>query len=347
MFGYEDDKNQQADEEGHEDSEADDGGEAADGAGTSASDAAIALEARARELGWSPKDKWKGDPKAWIDAKSFVRRGEEILPILRANNRKQEDRLAIQDGQIRELQNKLTAANEQLEVLTDMSTEQSRKDAKARRRELISARITARKDGDADLEAQLDEQIEDQTAAIAGHDTDDDDDAGVTARDKNKGKKKAKNGGGNEPASDPMQNPAFRAWAQENTWFGVDIRKTQFAIAVAQELRQSTEGKALQGKAFFDKVGEEVETFFARGTPKGRAASKVGAGGGGNGRGGSGGNGGGGSDEGGDGKDFSDLPNDAQEVCKRQATRMVGKDRKFKTIAEWQKFYTKSYFAQG
>jgi hypothetical protein len=47
-------------------------------------------EARARSMGWAPKDEWRGSDDRWVDAEAFVKRGEEIMPILRANLRKLE-----------------------------------------------------------------------------------------------------------------------------------------------------------------------------------------------------------------------------------------------------------------
>jgi hypothetical protein len=36
--------------------------------------------------GWVPKEKFKGNEDDWVDASTFVKRGREILPILRKNN---------------------------------------------------------------------------------------------------------------------------------------------------------------------------------------------------------------------------------------------------------------------
>lgn len=44
------------------------------------------VETRARDMGWKPLDQFKGDEKDFIDASEFVRRGEEILPIMKASN---------------------------------------------------------------------------------------------------------------------------------------------------------------------------------------------------------------------------------------------------------------------
>ncbi|UOF81825.1 hypothetical protein [Caudoviricetes sp.] len=44
-------------------------------------------ESRARAMGWVPKEEYKGNPDNWRDAGEFVRRGEEILPIVQERNR--------------------------------------------------------------------------------------------------------------------------------------------------------------------------------------------------------------------------------------------------------------------
>lgn len=50
-------------------------------------------EDRALTMGWTPKAQFKGDPEKWVDAETFVKRGEEFLPFLKANNRRLEQAL--------------------------------------------------------------------------------------------------------------------------------------------------------------------------------------------------------------------------------------------------------------
>lgn len=40
------------------------------------------IEAEAVSMGWAPKEKYRGDPSRWIDAKEYVRRGREHIPIM-------------------------------------------------------------------------------------------------------------------------------------------------------------------------------------------------------------------------------------------------------------------------
>ena len=43
------------------------------------------FEAEAREHGWSAKDEFKGDVSRWIDAETFMKRADEMMPLLKAD----------------------------------------------------------------------------------------------------------------------------------------------------------------------------------------------------------------------------------------------------------------------
>lgn len=44
------------------------------------------FEAEAREHGWRPKDEFPGDPTKWVDAEAFMKRADEVMPLLKAQN---------------------------------------------------------------------------------------------------------------------------------------------------------------------------------------------------------------------------------------------------------------------
>jgi len=50
-------------------------------------------ESEARQEGWRPKEEWGGDDSKWVDAKTFVEKGENILPIVRKKLQSVEARL--------------------------------------------------------------------------------------------------------------------------------------------------------------------------------------------------------------------------------------------------------------
>jgi tetratricopeptide (TPR) repeat protein len=44
------------------------------------------FEAEAREHGWVPEGEFKGDSSRWVDAETFMKRADEMMPLLKAQN---------------------------------------------------------------------------------------------------------------------------------------------------------------------------------------------------------------------------------------------------------------------
>jgi hypothetical protein len=59
--------------------------------------------AKAEKMGWTPKDQFKGDPAKWRPADEFVERGENMLPLLRAQAKRQEREIAELKAGMKEL----------------------------------------------------------------------------------------------------------------------------------------------------------------------------------------------------------------------------------------------------
>lgn len=306
-----------------------DGGESAAGGGdnstvdsTPSQPDAATIE-RARSMGWSTKDQWKGDPKLWIDAAEFVRRGDQILPILRARESRQESEIATLRGQLGQANSQLKAAQESISVLTNLSNDEAIARAKALRKDLLRQQVEARNDNDTEAQVTIGERLEEVNEQIS-----------------TLGKKKATPSPSPSPSpsptpgQSPSDDPIFKQWASENQWFGTDEEKTSLAMGVARRLRQA--GDSTQGRAFFDKVTNRVNELLNRHMP-----SKTEGGGASGGRGGSGDDGGSGAN----GQTYADLPQDAKDACERSAKRVVGEGRAFKTIGDWRKHYVKEYFS--
>lgn len=83
------------------------------------------LEKEARDMGWRPREEWRGDPDDWRDAEDFVRRGKEVLPIVSAENRKLRAELARQSDDF-----KKTVAN--LERMSKSALQQQRTQIEAK-----------------------------------------------------------------------------------------------------------------------------------------------------------------------------------------------------------------------
>lgn len=269
------------------------------------------VQAKAEAMGWIPPTRYKGEAERFVDAEEYLARGEQVLPIVRAQNR----RLHEEVEGLRAEQVKTNAAlaaattaleeiNERHSVATQKAVEQAREDLKERLR-------VASENGD---HAQI--------AEITGLMVD------LKAAAETPVEKKVVTPTSATPPAIPQE---MKDWNAANPWFGTDKRRTALALGIAQELRDS--GTELKGAAFFEKVKEEVEATF--GTPRGEAPSKVE---------GARGNGESGGERSGGSKSFASLPADAKAACDADAKQFVGPGKRYKTQDEWRKRYTELYF---
>lgn len=273
-------------------------------------------EAAAKALGWVPKEQFRGDPERWVDAEAFVRRGEEIMPILRQNNARLQAEVDGLRGQLTEAQQTIKASQEAIEALKEYQGEATQQAVAQAKKDLIAQIAAAREAGDVQGELELTGQLQDVRDA----------ERDVKAATKPTTAPVATPA----PTTAPAANPEWVAWQRENPWWGTDRRKTALMIAEAEELRSDPANKGLVGRAFFDKALENVEAIL---DPR-AVHSKV---------------------EDGQGsataspsksnkKTYKDLPQEAKDMCEFQADKLVGKGRAFSDKAAWQAHYAKEYF---
>ncbi len=194
----------------------------------------------AAAMGWQGPEKFKGDPERFVDAEEFIKRGETVLPIvkaqlattredlarMRAESVKLAERLAEQEERNRDAD--LKAAVEKQKAVEE-AIERTKK-------QLAKANEAGDHEAVAELTNDLVDLKDDKKAA---------DDA---AKPKPAEKKE-------EPRAAQL-DPEQVAWNAENTWFGTDRRKTSLALGIAQELREA--GDTTVGKVFLNKVKAEM-----------------------------------------------------------------------------------------
>lgn len=165
-------------------------------------------DAEAKEMGWAPKEEFRGNPENWKDAQQFVEDGEKILPFVRAENKRLK-------GQIEALEKNYATRFERL----DKAAQASIKAAKAQFDERLSALQTKRDEAVAagDLQAfkAADKQITDHTA-----------NAPKVEDFEEKPKADA-------PAND---DTVLATWQDTNKWYGTDDALTEAAIGISQRL---------------------------------------------------------------------------------------------------------------
>jgi gas vesicle protein len=279
------------------------------------------IEVKAKEMGWIPKDEFRGDPAKWTDAAEYVARGENLLPIVRAQNRELSGEVKSLREEVKNLRETNAASAEAIQALKDFNSAENRRVLKAQADATRQALIEAKKEGDPEAEVRLTEQLADEKKALE-----------TAEAGKTKGYPKPE-GRPNGEGEDFTKTADWKAWATDNPWFGADKKRSALAFGVAEELRSDPAHKTLIGRKFLDKVTEEVEKIFNP-QQQGRQQSKV--------EGGARGTG----DGGGSGQSYSDLPKDARDICERQATKLVGKGRAFEDIEAWRKHYTKEFFSE-
>ena len=279
-------------------------------AGTEASAPPPEVVREARELGWVPKEQFRGDTTRWVDADVFVQRGHEVMPLLKANN-------ARLLGEVHTLKETLRETNDAIVELRKLSEETTRERVRAAKAEVMAQLKTAKEEQNVEAELALTEKLVDIRAAERA-------DVAKPAAP--------------PPPAPSAVDPAFTAWAArpENSWFGVDKRRTALATGIAQELRADRSNDHIVGVAFYEKVAAEVADTLGGGAPL--PADRVEGS-----RGGSGGSGTNGS--GGGTKGYNALPADAKAACDKQAKQFVGKGD-FKTQTDWRTYYANLYFAE-
>ncbi len=298
---------------------------------SSSSQSAAEVVSKAKGMGWVPKEQFRGDKSKWVSAEEYVRRGEQIIPIVKANVTRLEAKNNELEGELAQLRTQLRAATESIEALKELNSKANIDEAKDARRQLIVQRNNAAKEENDELVTELDEKIQDATAAIK--------DAEKNVKDK---KAKAEE---EPPPVDPSKTPEFRAWKSENPWFGVDEDRSDYAAVIIQRMARTGEARNFPGqKALLDEVARRVFEKLGDPDQDRQKVSKVDGGGrsGKTGGSGSGGNGSGSSDT----PSFNDLPQDVKDAAARMAKKVVGpkgSGRAFSDLKSFQSYYAKKY----
>lgn len=273
------------------------------------SSAAPEIQEQAEALGWIPPTRFKGDPERFIDAEDYIRRGEEVLPIVKQQNKKLKAELEEVKAVASANAAALKAAQDAIEQIEERHSVATQKAVENARAQLKAQLASASEAGDHEGVAELTDQL-----------------VQLNTAEKEEPKKEKEVPA---PYTPPQE---LTEWNEENPWFGTDKRKTALALGIAQELREG--GEKSTGRVFFDKVKEEMEATLGT---KVRAAetSKV--------EGGRNGSDLEGSRSGGK-KSFASLPADAKAACDADARQFVGPTKKHKTIDEWRARYAQIYY---
>jgi len=268
---------------------------------------------QAKEMGWVPKEEYRGDIKNWRDAGEFVERGEHILPIVQATVKKLKAELLTRDGEVASLKKAVESSQIAIKALQKSYTESTQLKVEEARTELRAQLKAAKEVGDVDTELDVLDKLDELKNAVK--------ESKQEAAEK---KEEAKVSG---------LDPEFIAWNEENDWFGdegdvVNRKRTRALVNIGADLRD--DGEKSTGRAFMDKCLKILEEREGKGV---RTVSKV-----------EGGTNRSGRDNGG----FSTLSKEARDVCHEDNDTFVGPGKMFKTVKEWENhFYNKYKESEG
>ena len=180
------------------------------------------IKADARQMGWVPKEEFRGNPNDWVDADAFVQRGREIMPILRKNNERLLDKVKQLEQDMLESRNTLGDFRKYHEQALDQQRKAALTQLKAARKEAIS-------NSDGEAFDQIEEYIREVEETKVVH----------------------------APAPRVAPDPKIEAWFEKNPWYKDDIALQDVANEVAERL---TRGRPdLKGVEFLESVKAIVQ----------------------------------------------------------------------------------------
>ena len=239
-------------------------------------------ESEARAQGWVAKEEFRGSENDWVDAETFVRRGREIMPILRKNNEK----LLKELGEAKKVAEEARQAAREFREYQKEQFERKAKDLESQLEQLKVAKRDAINEGSGDRVLAIDDAMDDikEQRIQAKEDLKA---AEIKARE----------------VPQVTADPVLNDWMDRNEWFGKDAKLTGMANGLGVELRK--ENPSLTGKAFLEKLDSELaeiipakfgkKTTFnpMEGSPNGTARPSAGSG----------------------KKSYNNLPSDAKSAC--------------------------------
>ena len=181
------------------------------------------IEAQAREMGWVPEDQFRGPQDKWRPADEFVRRGEEILPIVQSQLRKTK---AEHQQLAQAFEKKEIEFNQRLERMDNVYRKAAENQRMVSVQDIEAQKLQAVELGDTQLYKQLTDR---ENALFRDFSIDEESQAQP-----------------NEPQQGtPQVQQEVIDWGERNQWFLSDPYLNSIAQAEEQRIRQQFPGLSL------------------------------------------------------------------------------------------------------
>ena len=191
-------------------------------------------EERAKSMGWVPSEEFKGDPEKWVDAETFLKRGDEILPIMKERLSKMEGRFQEQNEGYKKQTNKIEKLTESLEKFAKFHKDTAKRSYERAIKDLKKRQRSAVEEGNVDVFDNIETEIEGLQQEIE------------TPADDTK--------------ADETIHPDFNPWMQQNPWYGTDPDLTAYANGIGPSIARDMPD--IDGKAFYEEITKRTKKMF-------------------------------------------------------------------------------------
>lgn len=183
--------------------------------------------AEAAKMGHKSQEDWTGDPEQWLDAKAFIEKGEAVLPLVVAKNKRLEEKLKAVEAEL------ATAKQDFSEVRAFMkkASDSEKVALQAQLTEALEVRKQAVIDGDGAAFNNADARVEKIKEAAAVVDK-----------------------GGEQPAQ--KEHADYQPWVKENQWYLTDKKLQVQANAISASIGLN---EGLTGRDLFNEVTRQIK----------------------------------------------------------------------------------------
>lgn len=173
------------------------------------------VEARARRMGWKPKEEFRGPEDRWTDASTFVERGLNELPIVQERYRVLEDKYVKLERALEGAQSKIGEQTGVLRELAEFSSKGEQRAYERAKRELEDKMKVAVAHADTDAyaatKAELDKLEPPKPITTAQTET--------------------------RQTQQPAIDPVVASWVRDNSWFDKDPEARAAATGICGDLQ--------------------------------------------------------------------------------------------------------------
>lgn len=193
-------------------------------------------EKEASSMGWTPQENFRGDADKWVDAQTFVERGEKILPLVKAHNKKLTSEVSDLKSTIQKLEKAQGSADEQMserigrmQKMYDFALEKQKDQLTAQYKQAKEAAV---EEGDLERYRELEEEHKQELATFNEPQFEEE----VQTLEKPSPQEPDAQEQSQERQLTAEEKQTLQQWQEKNDWYQKDEKMTNAAAAYSRYL---------------------------------------------------------------------------------------------------------------